>query len=70
MTNHPTPLDTRAAAKYLGLSKSSLEKARVFGGGPKYLKLNRSVRYRTADLDEWMDSRLICSTSDTRAGAE
>lgn len=62
------PLDTRAAAKYLGMSKSNLEKLRVFGGGPKYLKLRHLVRYRVQELDEWMNARLVASTSEqTRA---
>ena len=59
-----TPLDTRAAARYLGMSKSNLEKLRVFGGGPKYLKLRHLVRYRVQELDEWMNARLVSSTSE------
>ena len=68
MTDYPTPLDTRAAARYLGISKSSLEKTRVFGGGPKYLKLQHLVRYRIQDLDAWMSERLFSSTSEQREG--
>ena len=64
MLNNPTPFDTRGAASYLGMSKSTLEKLRVFGGGPKYLKLGHLVRYRPQDLDEWMSERLIGSTSE------
>ena len=67
MLTNQAPLDTRAAAQYLGMSKSTLEKTRVYGGGPKYLKLNHLVRYRPQDLDEWMSERLIGSTSE-RAG--
>ena len=61
------PLDTKAAARYLGMSKSTLEKLRVFGGGTKYLKLRHLVRYRPQDLDEWMNARLVSSTSDQSA---
>ncbi len=64
MLINQTPFDTRAAASYLGMSKSTLEKLRVFGGGPKYLKLRHLVRYRQQDLDEWMSERLIGSTSE------
>jgi hypothetical protein len=38
------------AAKYLGLSASTLSKLRVFGGGPKFHKLGRRVVYDTRDL--------------------
>jgi hypothetical protein len=55
--------DTRGAADYTGLAMSTLEKMRVFGGGPMYLKLGRVVRYRRVDLDAWLAERLIDSTS-------
>lgn len=53
---------TKAAAAYLGLSKSSLEKFRCFGGGPVYAKLGRVVVYNTADLDAWLDEHRRTST--------
>ena len=62
------PLDTRAAARHVGLSKSTLEKLRVFGGGPRYLKLGTAVRYRTEDLDAWLAARIVSSTSQTVPG--
>ncbi|GGA47347.1 helix-turn-helix transcriptional regulator [Pelagibacterium lentulum] len=48
---------TRAAAEYLGLSKSTLDKFRCFGGGPAYAKLGRAVVYNTDDLDAWLKER-------------
>jgi excisionase family DNA binding protein len=59
----PHALRTEQAAEHTGLSVSTLEKARVAGTGPKYLKLGRAVRYRARDLDEWMAARCVCSTS-------
>lgn len=44
------------AASYLGLAVSTLNKWRCVGGGPEYLKLGKAVRYRVADLDEWINS--------------
>ena len=38
------------AAKYLNVSHRTLQKLRVVGGGPKFIKLGRKVRYRLADL--------------------
>jgi len=58
------PVDTTAAASRIGLSKSTLEKLRVYGGGPAYLKLGRLVRYRVEDLDSWLKDRIVSSTSE------
>lgn len=52
----------RAAAEYLGLSKSTLDKLRHFGGGPRYFKLGRIVVYDTDDLDAWRNERAATST--------
>ncbi|MCA1365942.1 helix-turn-helix domain-containing protein [Bradyrhizobium sp. BRP14] len=52
----------KEAATYVGLSKSSLDKLRCFGGGPRFYKLGRSVVYNTADLDAWMSERARTST--------
>jgi len=41
-----------------------LNKRRVFGDGPPFLKIGRSVRYRPSDLDAWAATRLRKSTSD------
>jgi hypothetical protein len=53
------------AARYLGISASTLSKLRVFGGGPKFHKLGRRVIYDTRDLDGWFDARQRLSTSDS-----
>lgn len=53
---------TKDAANYLGLSKSTLEKLRCFGGGPAYSKLGRVVIYSTSDLDAWLLERKRFST--------
>lgn len=45
---------TEEAAHYLRLSRQTLELLRLQGGGPRYAKLGRSVRYRRAALDEWL----------------
>ncbi|ODT69034.1 MAG: hypothetical protein ABS75_18455 [Pelagibacterium sp. SCN 63-23] len=50
-------IKTKAAAEYTGLSKSTLDKLRCFGGGPAYLKLGRAVVYSTDDLDAWLSER-------------
>jgi excisionase family DNA binding protein len=55
---------TPQAAMYLALSKPTLERFRISGGGPRYCKLGGAVRYRRCDLDDWLESRLIRSTSE------
>jgi predicted DNA-binding transcriptional regulator AlpA len=57
-------LRTRAAADYVGYSESTLEKKRVTGGGPPFIRLGRLVVYDTRDLDAWLAARRAASTSD------
>ena len=57
-------LRTLAAANYLGYSKSTLEKKRVTGEGPPFIRLGRAVVYDTRDLDAWLVARRATSTSD------
>ena len=51
------------AARYTGFSKSSLDKLRVYGGGPTYAKLGARVVYDRSDLDAWIAERKRASTS-------
>ena len=62
-------LRTEEAAAYVGLSKSTLEKLRVTGGGPEYAALGRVVVYRIEDLDAWVFAHKRRSTSDNRPEA-
>lgn len=52
----------REAAEYVGLSKSTLDKMRCFGGGPRFYKPNKAVLYRTDDLDAWMQAKVQADT--------
>ena len=64
----PLVLTTRQAAEYLSLAETTLEKKRVYGGGPLFIRLGRAVRYRLADLDAWLASCIRTSTSDAGNG--
>ncbi len=55
--------DTNTAARYLSLSASTLHKYRTLGGGPKYVKLGRNVRYQKVDLDAWVGQNRFEHTS-------
>ena len=52
---HPV-LREADAAKYIGFSRSFLRKGRLEGRGPAYLRLGRQIRYRIADLDQWLST--------------
>lgn len=56
--------NTAGAARYCNLGKSTLERFRITGEGPRYCKLGGAVRYRRAELDAWLESRLTRSTSE------
>ena len=59
--------DTQSAAAYLCLSKPTLERYRLRGDGPVFAKIGKSVRYRKVDLDAWIATRLVKSTSQVAA---
>ncbi|MCW0001345.1 helix-turn-helix domain-containing protein [Pararhizobium sp. YC-54] len=61
-------LETSEAADHCHLSRPYLEKLRVKGGGPLFLKLGRRVFYRPSDLEAWIDKHVRASTS--RDGGE
>lgn len=52
------------AARFVGVSASVLNKLRVYGGGPAYLKIGRRVLYETAALENWVASKRRLSTSE------
>lgn len=60
-------LSVEQAASFTGLSASTLNKLRVFGGGPAYLKLGRRVAYSLSDLDAWLATKRRQSTSEGAA---
>jgi predicted DNA-binding transcriptional regulator AlpA len=62
-----TLLTQREAAMALRLSVRTLERMRVAGNGPRFVKCNRSIRYQQSDLDAWIASRVVRSTSEELA---
>lgn len=58
---------TVGAAQRVGLSGVTFERYRIQGCGPRYAKLGKRVVYRDDDVDEWVASRLIRSTSEEAA---
>ena len=56
-------LDEEAAALLVGMTVSTLQKKRVAGNGPRYVKMGRIVRYRPDDLESFVAERVVTSTS-------
>jgi hypothetical protein len=61
--------NTRGAAEHLDCSASYLEKLRVVGGGPRFVKIGKSVRYKLEHLDDWASGRTFGSTSEYGAAS-
>ena len=58
-------LTQREAANVLRLSQRTIERLRVSGVGAKFIRCGgRSIRYRQSDLEEWIASRVVQSTSE------
>lgn len=54
----PRILRTPQAAIYIGLSASALEKMRLSGAGPRFVRLGqKAVGYDVRDLDAWVQER-------------
>lgn len=60
--------DTKEAARYVRLSTATLERLRVTGGGPVFIKPTPArVIYDAADLDSWMRAKRQHFTSEIKA---
>jgi predicted DNA-binding transcriptional regulator AlpA len=55
----PENLRQTLAAHYIGISPSTLGKMRSRGDGPAFIKAGKTVVYRKADLDAWMEQRHV-----------
>ena len=62
-------LDQKQVARIIRMSTKFLEARRVRGGGIPYVKIGRLVRYRRADIEQWIESQLHTSTSTPRPAA-
>jgi hypothetical protein len=73
----PTPTDNSEpiqlvnqvqAAEILAVNPRTLEGWRFKGGGPRFVRVGRRVRYRMRDLRAWIEERTFVSTSDADHG--
>lgn len=54
-------------AQWLDESPNSIQKWRLTGKGPKYIKNPKLVRYRVGDVRKWIDQNSVTSTANYRA---
>lgn len=62
--NTPLFLTQAEAADLLRISPRTLERHRVAGSGPRFVKAGRRVLYRHEDLMAWATSNTFSSTSE------
>ncbi len=58
---------TKETAKKMNMSETWLEKGRVYGYGPAFIKVGNSVRYDDADIDAYLASRRFTNTTEVDA---
>jgi predicted site-specific integrase-resolvase len=58
-----TVVQTDEAAQILGIAAGTLRKWRVYGTGPRFMKMGKAVRYRLTDLEEYQQASLKENTS-------
>jgi hypothetical protein len=60
-------LNENQAAEFLGVSVRTLQAWRVRGGGPRFCKIGRSVRYQRRVLVAFQESHTVGSTTEASA---
>ena len=60
-----TPRETAADTR---LSERTLERHRLTGTGPKFVRLGSRVLYRRQNLEEWVANCTVTSTAEAYAG--
>ena len=67
LVQHDDLITEHEAARMRGQSVRTLQMERLRGSGCRYVKLGRSVRYRRNDVLEFIDSRVVSSTTEADA---
>jgi excisionase family DNA binding protein len=63
-------LTVSEAAQWLKVSEAYLNKLRMYGGSPKFVRLGRSIRYRIKDLDTWVSTKVADADLEDAGGDE
>jgi predicted DNA-binding transcriptional regulator AlpA len=59
MAKNENLLTTEKAAAVLGMSEQTMRIWRMANKGPNFIRINRSIRYRRDDLDEFVAKRMV-----------
>ena len=51
-------LNEKEVAKLLKLSVKTIQRYRLYGGGPEFIKINKSVRYSPQAIEEYLKPRV------------
>ena len=65
LTDDRSLISCNDLALHLGLSRRTLERFRLEGTGPAFVKLGRRVAYRPIDVAAWVEARVVRSTSES-----
>ena len=60
-------LTPKQLAAMFGINENTLAKWRLQGVGPKFIKIQRHVRYAANDVDHWTNERTFASTTEADA---
>ena len=52
-------MNTNELAEYLGIAVSTIVDYRLKGIGPVYVRIGHLVRYRKADVDNWVANKAV-----------
>lgn len=59
-----TMMTPKTLAAKLGVHENTLAKWRLQGVGPKFVKVQRHVRYADYDVEQWVEERKFSSTTE------
>lgn len=67
--NSPYFLTQNETAELLRISTGTLERMRLKGNGPRFVKAGRRVLYRADEIEDWTEGRTFQSTSEADQAA-
>jgi predicted transcriptional regulator len=64
----PIAISEKQAARMLGVSAAALRRWRRERRGPDFLKLERCIRYRLTDLNQFLNENVVSGTRPSSVG--
>lgn len=58
-----TTWSPQQTADAIGTARQTLAKWRCEGRGPKYVRVGRNIRYRPADVHQWLAEQVVDPTT-------